>query len=57
MEPVTFSLCAECEHCPQIIIQADKVEIGEAGNKTRLTHAEWNKLVELVQSGQAGPVK
>lgn len=32
MEPVTVSSCVECEHCPQINIQAGKVEIGEEGN-------------------------
>lgn len=57
MEPIVLSLCTECEHCPQIGIHADKVEIGEAGNAVRLTHAEWNRLVELVRGGQVGPVK
>lgn len=56
MKPITISLCTECEHCPEISIQAGKVEIGEAGNAVELTHAEWNRLVELVLSGIVGPV-
>ena len=54
MESVTFSLCTECEHCPEIVIDAEGVRIGEAGNLVRLTSAEWNRLVALVRQGKLG---
>ena len=52
MEPVTFSLCPECDACPEVVIEAEGVSIGEAGNIVRLSHAEWNQLVRLVHSGR-----
>jgi hypothetical protein len=42
MEPITFSLCAECEHCPEVGIKADRAGIGEDDNTVILSHAEWN---------------
>lgn len=54
METVTFSLCTECEHCPEIVIDAEGVRIGEAGNLVRLTQTEWNRLVALVRQGKLG---
>lgn len=54
MEPVTFSLCTECEHCPEVVIDAEGVQIGEAGNLVRLTPTEWNRLVALVRQGKLG---
>jgi len=56
MELVSFSLCTECEHCPEVSIEADRVKIGEDDNLVILTHAEWNQLVALVQSGKIGAV-
>ena len=47
-----FSLCPACGGCPEIEVRPDEVRIGEAGNLVVLTKAEWNILVELIQSGQ-----
>ena len=52
MERASFSLCTECEHCPELVIDEGGVTIGEVGNLVRLTHAEWRELVELVRSGK-----
>lgn len=52
MEPITFSLCPECDACPEVVIDAEGVRIGEAENLVRLSHAEWNQLVQLVRSGR-----
>jgi hypothetical protein len=52
MEPVVFSLCPACDACPEVIVEDDGVRIGEAGNLVRLSHAEWNQLVSLIQSGK-----
>lgn len=57
MEPVTVSLCTDCGHCPEVAIRRDCVTIGENDNLVRLSHAEWNRLVALVQSGKQAPVK
>jgi hypothetical protein len=52
MEKIRASLCPECDACPEVVIDAHDVRIGEADNMVRLSHAEWNQLVELVRSGK-----
>lgn len=52
MEPITFSLCPDCDACPEVIIEGDGVRIGEADNFVRLSCAEWNQLVALVRGGK-----
>ncbi|MFL5264981.1 MAG: hypothetical protein ACJ8AH_00065 [Stellaceae bacterium] len=52
MEKITASLCPECGACPEVVIDAHGVSIGEADNMVRLSHAEWNQLVELIRSGK-----
>lgn len=52
MQPITVSLCPECDACPEVVIEANRVRIGEADNIVRLSHAEWNQLVKLVRSGK-----
>jgi hypothetical protein len=52
MEKIRASLCPECDACPEVVIDAHDVRIGEADNMVRLSHAEWNQLVELVGSGK-----
>jgi hypothetical protein len=56
MEPITFSLCPDCDYCPEVAIEAEGVKIGEADNVVRLSHAEWNQLVALVRSGKLGTI-
>lgn len=46
------TLCTECEHCPEVEVTPTEVKIGEEGNLTVLTHKEWNRLVDLIQSGE-----
>jgi hypothetical protein len=57
MEPITFSLCPECDACPEVAIDADSVRIGEDENIVRLSHAEWNQIVGLVRSGKLTAVE
>ena len=54
MERISVSLCPECIHCPEVVIEGDEVRIGEDANTTVLKKAEWNVLVDLIQSGQIG---
>jgi hypothetical protein len=56
IEPITFSLCPECDACPEVIIEIEGVRIGEAENMVRLSHAEWNRLVVLVRDGSLSTV-
>ena len=56
MEPIKFTLCPECEHCPEVEITGEGVRIGEDENTVRLSHAEWNRLVRLVKSDAIGEV-
>ena len=51
MDPVKISLCPACGACPDVEVLADQVRIGEPGNQVTLQPAEWNVLVELVESG------
>ena len=48
----TISLCPSCTACPEVVIDGDQVRIGEDANTVLLDKAEWNVLVELIQSGQ-----
>ncbi len=57
MEPITFSLCPECDACPEVVIETDGVRIGERDNVVRLSHAEWNQLVTLVRDGKLPAVE
>jgi hypothetical protein len=53
MENVKVTLCpAGCGACPDVEIAGDEVRIGEEGNLAVLKKAEWNLLVDLIQSGQ-----
>jgi hypothetical protein len=52
MEPITVSLCPACDACPEVVIEADSVRIGEADNVVRLSRAEWNRFVMLIRGGE-----
>jgi hypothetical protein len=54
MEPVKFTLCTECEQCPEVEITDQGVTIGEDANTVRLSHAEWNELVRLIKTEALG---
>ena len=49
-----ISLCPSCDHCPEVVIEGDRVRIGEDSNTTVLERDEWNVLVDLIQSGRLG---
>jgi hypothetical protein len=51
MAPIKFTLCPNCTECPEVVITAETVTIGEDENSVRLSHAEWNELVRLIKSG------
>jgi len=51
MGPIKFTLCPDCTECPEVVITAEAVTIGEDENSVRLSHAEWNELVRLIKSG------
>jgi len=52
MEHLTMSLCPSCTACPGVEIAGDEVRIGETGNLATLKKAEWNVLVDLIQTGR-----
>ena len=56
MDKVVMSLCPQCTHCPEVIIEDDTVRIGEDANTAILKKDEWNVLVSLIRSGQLGPL-
>jgi hypothetical protein len=52
MERIAVSLCPDCIHCPEVVIEGETVRIGENENIVVLKASEWNALVDAVQSGQ-----
>ena len=50
------SLCPQCVACPEVVIDGDTVRIGEDENTVVLKKAEWNVLVEAIQSGRLARV-
>lgn len=52
MEKLAVSLCPSCTACPEVIVEGDRVRIGEADNTVVLQKGEWNVLVDLIRSGQ-----
>ena len=56
MEKTVASLCPACTLCPEVIVEDDTIRIGEDANVVTLKRAEWNVLVDMIQSGQLGKV-
>lgn len=56
MEPVKMSLCPACGACPEVEVLGDEVRIGEAGNLAVLKKAEWNVLVDLIQTARLSKI-
>ena len=50
MDRHAVSLCPACDYCPEVVIEGDRVQIGEEPNTAVLTTNEWNVLVDLIQS-------
>lgn len=51
---IRVNLCPDCDRCPEVVITDDCVCIGEGQNIVRLSHAEWNELVEAVKRAELG---
>lgn len=51
-----FSLCPACSACPVVEIDAHEVRIGEGDNLVKLSLAEWNVLVQAIQTGELRPL-
>ena len=56
MERTVVSLCPSCTACPEVVIEGDTIRIGEDENTVVLAKAEWNVLVDAIQSGELGRV-
>lgn len=53
MENRKIMLCPTgCSECPEVEFSPNGVRIGEDENVAVLKNAEWNVLVEMIQSGQ-----
>jgi hypothetical protein len=52
MDKHAFSLCPSCTACPEVVVDGDRVRIGEDANTVVLGKEEWNVLVDLICSGQ-----
>jgi len=58
MEPVKFTLCPECQECPEIRATVTDwgVILREDATAMRLSPAAWNELVRLIKAGQLGAI-
>ncbi len=56
-ETIPYSLCPECDACPEVVPTDAGVVIGEEGNAVRLTTEEWNVLVEAILHGDLGRIE
>lgn len=56
MDRLAISLCPNCVHCPEVVIEGEEVRIGEDANTAVLKADEWNVLVDLIRSGQLGRI-
>lgn len=52
MNDTRYSLCPQCDACPEVVIERDEVRIGEEGNIVRLTNEQWDTLVDGIRSGK-----
>jgi hypothetical protein len=48
-------LCGS-SHCPAVEVKGDNVLIGEDRNTAYLSRAEWNILVDKIQTGELGKI-
>ena len=47
-----YSLCPNCDACPEVLITDETVLIGEQGNQVRLTPTEWDVLVRAIKANR-----
>ncbi len=52
MKEIRYSLCPNCDACPEVVIGDEAVIIGEEGNQVQLSSAEWDSLVAAVKEGR-----
>ena len=52
-----FSLCPDCDACPEVVIDRGSVLIGEEGNQVELSAGEWNVLVAAIREDRLGFVE
>lgn len=57
MTEVRYSLCPNCDACPEVVMRDDSVLIGEEGNQVRLSAGEWNVLVAAVRDRRLETVR
>ena len=56
-ETTRYSLCPNCDACPEVVVGDGVVTIGEDDNMVRLSPQEWNVLVDAIQRGDLGPAQ
>lgn len=56
MNELRYSLCPNCDACPEVVVGEDAVTIGEKGNQVHLSADEWGVLVEAIKDGRLGPL-
>jgi len=57
MKELRVTLCPDCACCPEVVITDECVCIGEDENTVKLSHQEWNELVDAIQRGDLKAIK
>ncbi len=56
-ETIRYSLCPQCDACPEVVLTDAGVTIGEESNVVGLTKEEWNVLVTAILRGDLGRIE
>ena len=57
MKEIRYSLCPNCDACPEVVIGGETVIIGEEGNQVQLSPDEWEVLVTAVKEGRLDKIR
>jgi hypothetical protein len=52
MAPTT--VCPAYATCPEVVVDGDTVHVGEGNRRFTVKKAEWNVLVDVIQTGKGG---
>lgn len=56
-EKIRYSLCPQCDACPEVLLTDAGAVIGEEGNAVRLTKEEWNVLIDAILGGDLARIE
>lgn len=52
----TTTLCTARATCPEVVLDADTMRVGEGDIRFTVKKTEWNVVVDVIKSGKVGKV-